>query len=58
MPVYLVYFVGADGNIYEPPARLKCADDQEASEKARQFIDGKDIQVWEQSRLVAKFPRR
>ena len=58
MPAYLIYFVDADGHIYQPPQPLKCADDQEAIEKARQYIDGKDIQVWEKNRLVARFPHQ
>lgn len=58
MPEYRVYFIEADGRIYQPPQIIKCADDQDATEKARQFIDGKDVQVWQMSRLVAKFPRK
>jgi hypothetical protein len=58
MSVYRVYFVDADGHIYQPPEIIKCANDQEATEKARQFIDGKDIQIWEKARLVARFPHK
>lgn len=58
MPAYRVYFVDADGRIYQPPQILQCADDQAAIEEARQYIDGKDIQVWEKNRLVAKFPHK
>jgi hypothetical protein len=56
MPAYRVYFIDADGRIYQAPQILECADDREATERARQYIDGKDIQVWERDRLVAKFP--
>lgn len=58
MPAYHVYFFDADGHIYQPPEIIKCADDQEVIEKARQYVNGKDIQVWEKDRLVAKFSHR
>ncbi len=58
MREYRVYFIGADGRIYQPPEIITCSDDQEATEKARQFINGSDIQVWQMARLVAKFPHK
>jgi hypothetical protein len=36
---------------------FECADDQEAIEKAMQFIDGRDVELWEKSRCVVRFAR-
>jgi len=35
----------------------ECADDQEAVEKAKRFIDGRHIELWEKSRYVVRFAR-
>jgi hypothetical protein len=39
-----------------PPQVIECADDQEAAEKAKQFINGKDVEVWQDRRGVVKYP--
>jgi hypothetical protein len=58
MPMYRVYFVDREGHIERPPEVIQCADDKEAAEKAKQFIDGQDIEVWDQARLVVKYPHK
>lgn len=58
MPVYRVYYLHADGHIYYPPDQLECENDDEATEKARRFFDGKEIQIWQLARLVKKLPRQ
>lgn len=58
MPAYRMYFLDAEGRVFRPPEILECADDQEAIEQAKKFVDGLDIEVWESSRVVAKIPRR
>lgn len=55
---YRIYFLDPEGHIFQPPVIIHCATDEEAAEKARQYIDGKDIQVWEQARLIAKYPHK
>ena len=32
---------------------IECDTDQEAIERAEQFVDGHDIELWDGSRLVA-----
>jgi hypothetical protein len=54
---YRVFFLESDPYITQPPQFLECADDQEAIEKAKQFIDGRDIELWEKSRCVVRFAR-
>jgi hypothetical protein len=53
MPYYRIYTVGADGHFAGPAQVIECTDDEEAAQKARQFVDGHDIEVWEKDRLVA-----
>ena len=51
MADYRVYSVGLDGHFigFEP---LVCRDDGEAVSKAKQLLDGHDIEVWCADRLV------
>jgi hypothetical protein len=55
MPIYRAYFVDREGHIHCPPKVIECADDQEAAEKAEQFADGQDVELWQAQRVVAKF---
>jgi hypothetical protein len=36
----------------------RCADDVEASEAAKQLVDGHDVELWQRDRMVAKFEHR
>ena len=58
MPHYRVYFVDRKGHILRPPEVLDCKDDSEAAEKARQFIGGQDIEVWDGPRIIVKYPHK
>jgi hypothetical protein len=53
MPEYRAYTVGPDGHFigYEP---LVCQDDAEAIEKTKCLVNGYDVEVWQQARMVAK----
>lgn len=53
MPEYRAYEVGLEGHFIgsEP---LVCADDAEATERARQMVDGHDIELWNAGRLVVR----
>ena len=50
---YRAYTVGRDGHFidYEP---LVCADDAEAIEKAKQLLDGHDVELWCGARVVIR----
>jgi len=54
MPEYRAYMIGQDGYFYES-VPLDCADDAEAKEKAKQLVDGHDIELWERDCKVAAF---
>jgi len=51
MAEYRAYLVGSDGHFvgFEP---LICADDTEATEKAKSLVDGHDVELWNGARLV------
>jgi hypothetical protein len=53
MAEYRAYTVGHDGHFigFEP---LVCADDSEAIEQAKRFVDGHDIELWSGDRLVTR----
>jgi hypothetical protein len=55
---YTVYQIAADNHIAVPPTRLDADDDDEAVEKAEQFLDGQDLEIWQGTRLVARLPKR
>jgi hypothetical protein len=52
MPDYRVYPVDKDGHILGVALVVACDSDQEAIEKARSLIKGRDVEVWDGSRLV------
>ena len=54
MPIYRLYSLREDGHIDEPPTVVDCQDDDSAVEKAKQYLDGKAIEVWEHRRLVTR----
>jgi hypothetical protein len=37
---------------------LICADDDEAMEKAKQLVDGHDVELWQLDRKVARFDHK
>jgi hypothetical protein len=51
---YRAYLIGSDGHFYNA-VPLKCTNDDEAIEKARQLLDGHDVELWQLDRKVAAF---
>ena len=56
MPTYRIYFLDRNAHTSRPPKEIECASDQEAIQMARQFIEGKGIELWRDNYRVAKFP--
>jgi hypothetical protein len=54
---YRVYVMGPDGHITR---RLEfwCDDDQAAKERAKQYLDGHDIELWHQGEKIATFQHK
>jgi hypothetical protein len=57
MAGYRVYIIGGDGHFVNA-VQLDCASDDAAIESAKQFIDGHDVELWQQDRRVAPFDTR
>jgi hypothetical protein len=51
---YRVYLMGPDGHIVER-IDLLCADDDAAKERAKQLVDGHDVELWQLGRQIAVF---
>jgi hypothetical protein len=56
MPMYRLYFIENDNRITRPPDVVECADDGEATDKAIEYVDGHDVEVWQLNRLVVRLP--
>jgi hypothetical protein len=54
MRAYRIFLLGQDGHIKQPPEIIECPDDKAAIEKAKQLLDGRTVEIWESSRLVAR----
>ena len=57
MTDYRVYVMGTDGHIANA-ILLDCVDDNAAIESAKQLVNGRDLELWQRDRLIAKFDRR
>ena len=57
MSEYRIFAIGPDGRFAGEPKIVECIDDQEAIHKASQFIDGRDLEVWTPTRLIARLPK-
>ena len=57
---YRAYIFGADNHRYQKVAQFAShyADDISAMKAAEQLVDGHDIELWECSRLVARFDHK
>jgi hypothetical protein len=51
MPNYRVYFL-TDGHTTDPPNIIEANDDSEAIQRAKSLLDGHDLEVWHETRLV------
>jgi hypothetical protein len=54
VPEYRAYLIGADGHFHNS-VPLECADDEAASERAKQLVDGHDVELWQRDRKIATF---
>jgi hypothetical protein len=54
---YRAYVVGSDGK-FQIAHSLDCKDDEEAIEAAKQFVNGNDVEVWQQRRRIARLEHK
>jgi hypothetical protein len=50
---YKVYVLDADEHVGAPAHGIECDNDEEAIRQARQYVDGKPVEVWREITLVA-----
>jgi hypothetical protein len=51
---YRAYIIGWDGHILSA-VDLFCADDDAANERAKQLVDGHDVELWQLDRKITVF---
>jgi hypothetical protein len=54
---YRAYIMGWDGHILSA-VDLHCPDDDAAKERAKQLVDGHDVELWQLDRRIAEFKAR
>ena len=57
MPDYRLFTIGIDGHFIKVDFLTNHADDATAIEAAKQLVDGRDLELWDRDRLVAKIAR-
>jgi hypothetical protein len=55
MSEFRAYVIGWDGHILQRIELDNCSDESEAREKAKQLVDGHDVELWERARLIERF---
>jgi hypothetical protein len=54
MPDYQLYHLDSSGHIDRPPDGFACENDEAAIAKAKQLVDGHDVELWDLDRLVVR----
>jgi hypothetical protein len=57
MAEYRAYLLGSDDH-FRKAVHLICSDDAEAIEKAKQLVDGHDVELWQLDRKIATFSHK
>jgi hypothetical protein len=57
MPDYRVYILDSAGH-FSDVISLQCADDNEATQKAKLLVDGHDVELWCRDRKIDRFPHK
>ena len=50
---YRIYTVGSDGH-FLGAHDIECSGDDEAIQKAKQAVDGHDIELWQKGRFITR----
>lgn len=54
MPDYRIYSVNSQNHIDSPPTIITCIDDDQAIKHAKQLKQDLDLELWQETRLVAR----
>ena len=55
MREYRIYTIGSDGRAWSAED-IEYRDDQEAIQKARWIVHGRDVELWKRGRFIARLP--
>jgi hypothetical protein len=51
---YRVYLMGPDGHIRKR-FEFYCSGDEEARDRAKQYVDGHDVELWHRDQKITEF---
>lgn len=54
MSDFRAYVIGPDGHITLRIDLNECADEAEATKRAKQLVDGHDVELWEAARFIER----
>ena len=57
MPEYRAYVVDDDGHFIRA-LEFECVDDEAAKGRAKQLVDGHDVELWQLERKIATFSHK
>jgi hypothetical protein len=57
MQEYRAYIVGNDGHFIRA-VDISCEDDDTAKERAKQLVDGHDVELWQLNRKIETFKHK
>lgn len=58
MPAYRIYVIDGQNHVLAPPNVVECNTDDEALAQASQLVDGHDVELWQDNRLIARLPHK
>jgi len=53
--MYRVYIIGRDGG-FVAVREIEAPDDEVAFKMAREYVDGRDVEVWQRERRIGYIP--
>jgi hypothetical protein len=54
MPTFTAYTVSSDGDVQQR-VDLICEDEEAAKARAKQLVDGDDVELWQRDKRIAVF---
>jgi hypothetical protein len=58
VPTYRLFRMLDERQILGPPTDMECAGDDDAISRARQLLDGHDLEVWQRERFITRLVRK
>jgi hypothetical protein len=58
VPTYRVFWMLDARQIMGPPTDMECASDDDAISRARQLLDGHDLEIWQRERFIIRLVRK